>query len=163
MTGVKAAQPRVSYAELERWPEDGRRYERYDGEVYVVPSLLQLHQIVSARLYDVLRDHVRVHGGIVLYAPLDLVLTDYDVVQPDTPTIRQRIASCRIATAARPEASSSRPYLASDHLLILSRRKVTVTAPSSSTRSWKALMSNLVPSVRCASSRARRISRLPSM
>ena len=106
MTGVKAAQPRVSYAELERWPEDGRRYERYDGEVYVVPSLLQLHQIVSARLYDVLRDHVRVHGGIVLYAPLDLVLTDYDVVQPDTPTIEVHRLSCDRFVLACPASGS---------------------------------------------------------
>lgn len=83
MAGVKAAQQRVSYADLVRWPEDGRRYELYDGEVYVVPSPLPLHQIVSARLYDVLRDYVRVHGGVVLYAPLDIVLTEYDVVQPD--------------------------------------------------------------------------------
>ena len=29
MAGVKAAQERVSYADLERWPEDGRRYELY--------------------------------------------------------------------------------------------------------------------------------------
>ena len=36
MTGVKAAHPRVSFADLEQWPEDGRRYELYDGEVYVV-------------------------------------------------------------------------------------------------------------------------------
>jgi hypothetical protein len=42
-----------------------------------------LHQIVSARLYLVLTDYVRAHGGTVLYAPLDIVLTDFDVVQPD--------------------------------------------------------------------------------
>ena len=73
----------MSFADVEQWPEDGRRYELYDGEVYVVPSPLPLHQVVSARLYDVLRDHARAHGGIVLYAPLDIVLTEYDVVQPD--------------------------------------------------------------------------------
>ena len=83
MTGVKAAHPRVSYADLERWPEDGRRYELYDGEVYVVASPLPLHQIVSARLYLALEEYTRAHGGIVLYAPLDIVLTEYDVVQPD--------------------------------------------------------------------------------
>jgi Uma2 family endonuclease len=83
MAGVTAAHPRVSFADLEQWPDDGRRYELYDGEVYVVPSPLPLHQVVSARLYDVLRDYARVHGGVVLYAPLDIVLTDYDVVQPD--------------------------------------------------------------------------------
>ena len=83
MAGVKAVHPRVSYAELERWPEDGRRYELYDGEVYVVPSPILLHQIVSARLHLALEEYTRSHGGLVVYAPLDVVLTEYDVVQPD--------------------------------------------------------------------------------
>lgn len=83
MAGVKAAHSRVPYAELERWPEDGRRYELYDGEVYVVPSPLPLHQVVAARLHLVLEEYVRQHGGLVLFAPLDIVLTEYDVVQPD--------------------------------------------------------------------------------
>jgi Uma2 family endonuclease len=83
MTGVNAADERVSYADLERWPDDGRRYELYDGEVYVVPSPINLHQMVSARLYLALEEYTRTHGGIVLYARLDIVLTDFDVVQPD--------------------------------------------------------------------------------
>jgi Uma2 family endonuclease len=83
MTGVKAAEQRVSYADPERWPDDGRRYELYDGEVYVVPSPINLHQMVSARLHLALDEYTRTHGGIVLYAPLDIVLTDFDVVQPD--------------------------------------------------------------------------------
>jgi Uma2 family endonuclease len=83
MAGVKAAHPRVSYADLERWPEDGRRYELYDGEVYVVPSPILLHQIAAGRLHLILSDYVQSHGGIVLFAPLDVVLTEYDVVQPD--------------------------------------------------------------------------------
>src|SRR2546426_853470 len=77
------ASARVSFADLEQWPEDGRRYELYDGEVYVVPSPLPLHQVVSAHLHLALTDYVRERGGAVLYAPLDIVLTDYDVVQPD--------------------------------------------------------------------------------
>ena len=83
MAAVKAAHPRISYADMERWPEDGRRYELYDGEVYVVPSPLPLHQIAAARLHLALEEYVRAHGGIVLFAPLDIVLTEYDVVQPD--------------------------------------------------------------------------------
>ena len=83
MTGMRAVHSRVSFAELERWPEDGRRYELYDGEVYEVPSPILLHQIVAGRLYATLNDHVRERGGIVVFAPLDIVLTDYDVVQPD--------------------------------------------------------------------------------
>ena len=83
MAGVKAAAPRVSYADMERWPEDGRRYELYDGEVFEIPSPIPLHQLISGRLYLALADYVRAHGGVVLYAPLDIVLTDFDCVQPD--------------------------------------------------------------------------------
>jgi Uma2 family endonuclease len=83
MAVVKALRSRVSYADLEKWPDDGRRYELYDGEVYVVPSPVPLHQMVSARLHLALEEYTRAHGGIVLYAPLDIVLTEYDVVQPD--------------------------------------------------------------------------------
>jgi Uma2 family endonuclease len=83
MAGVKAAQPRVSYADLERWPEDGRRYELYDGEVFEIPSPIPLHQVVSGRLFLALSAYVHAHGGSVFFAPLDIVLTDFDVVQPD--------------------------------------------------------------------------------
>lgn len=83
MAGVKAAQERVSYADLERWPEDGRRYELYDGEVFEIPSPILLHQFVLGRLYLALAAYVQAHGGSVFVAPLDIVLTDFDVVQPD--------------------------------------------------------------------------------
>jgi Uma2 family endonuclease len=82
MTGVKTGQ-RVSYSDLEKWPDDGRRYELYDGEVYEVPSPILLHQYVAGRLYSALDDYTRQHGGLVAFAPLDIVLTEYDVVQPD--------------------------------------------------------------------------------
>jgi Uma2 family endonuclease len=83
MADVGVAHQRVSFADLERWPEDGRRYELYDGEVYVVPSPIALHQILSGQLHLAFHAYTRTHGGIVLYAPLDIVLTEYDVVQPD--------------------------------------------------------------------------------
>src|SRR5881397_3232607 len=106
MAGVKAVHPRVSYADLERWPEDGRRYELYDGEVYVVPSPLPLHQIVSARLHLALTEYANQHGGIVLYAPLDIVLTEYDVVQPDLLVFtreRQHLVDPRKVTRQAPD------------------------------------------------------------
>ena len=83
MAGVKAAQERVSYADLERWPEDGRRYELYDGEVFEIPSPILLHQFVLGRLHLALAAYVQAHGGSVFFAPLDIVLTEFDVVQPD--------------------------------------------------------------------------------
>jgi Uma2 family endonuclease len=84
MTGmVRAVHPRISFAELERWPEDGRRYELYDGEVFEIPSPLLIHQFVLGRVYLALSAYVQAHGGAVFVAPLDIVLTDFDVVQPD--------------------------------------------------------------------------------
>jgi Uma2 family endonuclease len=83
MAAMQAHPRRVSYADLETWPDDGRRYELYDGEVFAVPSPLPVHQIAAARLYLLLHEYVHERGGIVLFAPLDIVLTEYDVVQPD--------------------------------------------------------------------------------
>jgi Uma2 family endonuclease len=106
MAPMKATYPRVSFADLERWPEDGRRYELYDGEVSVVPSPLPLHQIAAARLHLALNEYVREHGGIVLFAPLDIVLTEYDVVQPDLLLFtreRQHLVNPRAVTRVQPD------------------------------------------------------------
>ena len=83
MRAVERVKPKVSYADLQRLPEDGNRYELYDGELYVVPSPLPRHQIFSRRLFVALFDHTRLHGGEIFYAPFDIVLSEYNVVQPD--------------------------------------------------------------------------------
>ena len=43
---------------LERAPEDGRRYELYDGEPYVVPAPMPRHQRVQIRLVEWLDEYV---------------------------------------------------------------------------------------------------------
>jgi len=83
MRRVEATKRRVSFADLQRMPDDGNRYELYDGELHVVPSPNLLHQIVAGRLYEVVREYSVATGGVALFAPLDIVLTDYDVVEPD--------------------------------------------------------------------------------
>src|SRR4249920_157756 len=83
MAGVSAVEPRVSFAELCQWPEDGRRYELYDGEVIVVPSSFPRHQRVANHIENLLREYEAATGGLMFGAPLDIVLTEYDVVQPD--------------------------------------------------------------------------------
>jgi Uma2 family endonuclease len=80
---MEAMKQRVSFADLQRMPDDGNRYELYDGELHVVPSPILLHQLVARRLYDLLRDYMSLAGGHVFFAPLDVVLTEYDVVEPD--------------------------------------------------------------------------------
>jgi Uma2 family endonuclease len=83
MGAVERVRPRVSFADLERAPEDGRRYELYDGEVYVVPAPMPRHQVVQYTLAEELRAICRQHGGFAVGSPIDIVLSDHDVVQPD--------------------------------------------------------------------------------
>jgi Uma2 family endonuclease len=83
MSPMKAVRPRVSYADLERAPEDGRRYELYDGEVFVVPAPLLKHQVVQHRVAEMLHRYADEHGGTAGDAPLDIVFSEYDVLQPD--------------------------------------------------------------------------------
>ena len=83
MRRVEAVKPPVSFADLQRTPDDGNRYELYDGEPWVVPAPLLTHQIVAGRLFAALLEHVRRHGGLTYFAPLDIVLSEYNVVQPD--------------------------------------------------------------------------------
>ncbi len=83
MRRMDAVKPPVSFADLQRMPDDGNRYELYDGELWVVPAPLPIHQIVAGRLHAALLEHVRRHGGLTYFAPLDIVLSEYNVVQPD--------------------------------------------------------------------------------
>jgi Uma2 family endonuclease len=83
MTPMKAVRPRVSYADLERAPEDGRRYELYDGEVFVVPSPLPKHQVAAMTIVEMLRAYARDRGGFAVGSPIDIVFSEFDVLQPD--------------------------------------------------------------------------------
>ena len=80
---MKAVDPRVTYAELEQWPDDGRRYELYSGEAIVVPAPIPMHQVVALRVYDALKPYAEATGGLALCAPIDIVFSEYDVLQPD--------------------------------------------------------------------------------
>jgi Uma2 family endonuclease len=76
-------QPRISYADLERAPEDGNRYELYDGEVFVVPAPVPRHQLVQHAIAAMLHEFAKAHGGFVVSSPIDIVFSQYDVLQPD--------------------------------------------------------------------------------
>jgi Uma2 family endonuclease len=106
MLSMRAAKPRVSYANLERAPDDGHRYELYGGEVFVVPSPLPEHQMVVQAILKRLESYAEAHGGITLIAPLDIVLSEFDVVQPDIVffrTSRRHLVQPRAVTRAAPD------------------------------------------------------------
>jgi Uma2 family endonuclease len=83
MARVNALNQKTTYTDLLTWPEDGRRYELYDGEVYVAPAPRPRHQISLLELHGSLREYTRYHGGLVLASPIDIVFTEHNVLQPD--------------------------------------------------------------------------------
>ena len=74
----------LTYRDYEALPDDGRRYEIHDGALSVTPAPTPQHQIVSANLVRALMRHIpAVAPGLLLYAPLDVILADTAIVQPD--------------------------------------------------------------------------------
>lgn len=75
---------RLTYEDYCRFPDDGRRWELIGGEPYVVPGASTFHQELVARLHRIIAAYLDGYGGgRVFIAPLDVLLTDEDVVQPD--------------------------------------------------------------------------------
>lgn len=72
-------------ADLATMPDDGQRYELVRGELLVSPSPGGRHQLLVARLFGELRDHLKAHGLVnqLLMAPADLTFTADTVLQPD--------------------------------------------------------------------------------
>jgi len=62
---------------------DQPRHELVFGRLYVTPSPLPPHQVVSEALGELLGPIAKAANGLLLRAPLDIVLADHSVVQPD--------------------------------------------------------------------------------
>lgn len=65
-------------------PDDGKRYEVLDGELFVSPAPTMDHQRVVFRLARLLDDYVRTHKlGEVFIAPADVEFSPKRLLQPD--------------------------------------------------------------------------------
>ena len=81
------ANPRIKYRVRDYMaiPEgDERRHELIDGELTLAPAPIPVHQLVVGRLFILLSDFLEDSPiGTLFIAPIDVVLSDYDVLQPD--------------------------------------------------------------------------------
>ena len=75
---------KLTYADLLALPDDGMRHELIDGEHYVSAAPTIRHQRVLRNLFATLYAFVEPQGlGEVFFAPLDVILSEHDVVEPD--------------------------------------------------------------------------------
>ncbi len=112
---------RYTYEDYLNTPE-GERYELLDGELILVASPNEEHQLASIRLGS--KMHLYVDAGElgwVFHAPFDIVFSDTEVVQPDLMFISKEREHIRSGANVR-----GAPDLV-----------VEILSPSSSRRDWK--------------------------
>ena len=97
ITAVKP-KPKLTYEDYASLPDD-ERCELIDGELIPMPSPNWLHQLLQAKIFLPLAGFVYGGGlGSVVVAPMDILFTPFDVVQPDLIFISN--ARARIITEA---------------------------------------------------------------
>lgn len=75
---------KLTYDDFLLFPDDGKRHELIDGEHYVTPSPNLRHQAISGRLFLLIGTWLQDHPvGKIFYAPLDVLFSRFDVVEPD--------------------------------------------------------------------------------
>jgi len=81
---MPAVEVKYTYRDLRSTPDDGKRYELFEGNLIVSPVPTTSHQIAVANLFLLLSSFVRRENrGRVLSAPCDVFFSDATVVQPD--------------------------------------------------------------------------------
>ena len=85
MPATARSTQRLTYADFILFPDDGKRHEIIEEVHYVTPSPNLGHQELLGRLHLAIGGFLatRRHLGRVFLSPLDVVMSDYDVVEPD--------------------------------------------------------------------------------
>lgn len=93
---------RLTYEDFCLLPNDGKRYEIIDGELFVTPAPLTLHRRLVTRLSSFLCGFLETHLlGEVFVAPFDVVFSQFDVVEPDIVYISKERAGILTAKNAQ--------------------------------------------------------------
>src|SRR5437773_824258 len=75
---------KFTHADLLLMPDDGKRREIVDGDLLVTPSPTLGHQEILARIFLAFLKYLEAHPiGKVFCAQLDVILSPFDVLEPD--------------------------------------------------------------------------------
>ncbi|MEM1096544.1 MAG: Uma2 family endonuclease [Bacteroidota bacterium] len=90
MTIEKLTPIRLTYEDYCVLPEDGKRYEIIDGDLFMSPAPSFWHQRYLVRILTSISTYLELHPiGEAVVAPLDVILDDENIVQPDLVFISQ--------------------------------------------------------------------------
>ena len=91
---MKSVAAKMNYDQLCLLPEDGNQYELFDGELVMTPSPRAHHQDIVVKLTTRLAAYIEPRSlGKLYVAPLDTIMDEYTVVQPDILFVsRERVA-----------------------------------------------------------------------
>lgn len=74
---------KYTYQDYCLFPEN-KRYEIINGDAYMVPAPLTRHQRILLNISQIFTEHLKNEPvGEIFIAPVDVVLSDHDIVQPD--------------------------------------------------------------------------------
>jgi Uma2 family endonuclease len=74
----------LTYEDYLSLPNDRNRYEILEGELFMTPAPSLKHQEVSRNLEFLLFSHIKTNNlGKIFYAPVDVILDESTIVQPD--------------------------------------------------------------------------------
>lgn len=74
----------TTYDDYRHLPDDGKQHQIIGGELYMTPAPTPYHQQISLNLAFIINSYVKQQkAGSVYTAPIDVVLSMTDVVQPD--------------------------------------------------------------------------------
>ena len=90
MSTYEDSTTKLTYDDYALIPNDGMRHEIIDGRHYMNAAPNPRHQTVSRRIQFQLYEQIELKGlGQVFNAPIDLQLSEIDVVQPDIVVVQK--------------------------------------------------------------------------
>jgi Uma2 family endonuclease len=73
-----------TYEDYLQLPDNGKRYEIIDGELYMSPAPTTGHQRIVGRFHLAIGNFLEENPiGEVFFAPTDVILSEIDILQPD--------------------------------------------------------------------------------
>lgn len=94
MEPARTSPPKFTLQHYMNFPDDGLRHEIIDGEHYVSAMPILRHQLIAMRIIETFVFYLRDRPlGKLFPAPLAVILSDNDVVEPDLMFISNERAS----------------------------------------------------------------------